>query len=203
MGPGGPGSPRGPGIALQGPTKIIIHTVFRATLWLYEKVYIEITILVQVIVARPSVDCLPKHDFNITLADNSLYNISNCNQLKNHYAHKSNNPEAKHKRIVIKGAIRWKRHHISYLLHPPVLHLLLDYSHLAVVIEKKMKERGIRNESYSKAQVLSQTSFASAGLRWEQATKEKCITPVMLFFLSCFKSQAIKCSFQLHFSILN
>lgn len=166
VGPGGPGSPRGPGIALQGPTKIIIHTVFRATKKkLRKSLYWNYYIGASDSCPLPSVDYLPKHDFNITLADNSLYNISNCNQLKKHYAHKSNNPEAKHKRFIIKGAIRWKCHHISYLLHPPVLHLPSDYSHLAVVIEKKMKERGIRNKSYSKAQALSQTSFASAGLR--------------------------------------
>lgn len=98
------------------------------------------TILVQVIfVYCPAWIVFQNRSLSFIISCNISSLNLNLYTLYNYHAHKSNNPEAKHKKVVMKGAIGEGVFYTSYLLHPPVLHLLLDYSRLSVSNERESK----------------------------------------------------------------
>lgn len=108
----------------------------------------------------PSVNCFSEHSHYISWI---LSSHINCRQLKNPNIHNLNKPEAKQKKkkVVMKRATRRKHYYTSYLLHPPVLHLLLDYSHLVVAIEREWKREAFGTMLFKSTSIISKKHHCS------------------------------------------
>lgn len=142
--PGVPGGPGGPGIALHGPAKgkeCLTHKIMAEC----EAMYTERTTGVQVIfVFCPA--------WNVTLILNKVISQSYAKI----FTHKIwTTHKRSQKELTVKGATRWKCDYTSYLLHPPVLHLLLDYSHLSVIIEREWKREAFGTRLFISTSIIS------------------------------------------------